>query len=427
MRSGQLVFVKMVKYGRRRVRKSRARRRGPVRRKLRTVKRRKLQAGKTLINAARGAATLYSLYQGGKGYSTAINEGSTSAGKRKRSTGSRTQTKRLRRRDSGTGAYSQWSQRYTQARFGRLTNKKLIRDNMEYTIFKWTNLKRFGGQGAYLLGHYTGADSNLYLPCLLIELNSINNYINGNVQTYSPVRHLRKEGNGSFGFSPVQGVDPNGNSTSTWVMERSSHLITNPQSYPNDSSIWKWCSLEFEFWGMKNYPTKWNIQLVQLSEDVTPSYNPNSASVVTDGNAEEFWDSIIKPYSYSPLVHQKSGFGKKKYKVLKQYAINIDPTASFENDASPHCKTFKMFYRMNRKCQFDWKYANADGQTQVTIEAPNWQVEDQENQVQVHPNARMYMLIRASNYEVQPNLAALTSANTPTITAIIRSCHIVNT
>lgn len=422
-----MFFVKMVKYGRRRVRKSRARRRAPVRRKLRTVKRRKLQAGKTLINAARGAATLYSLYQGGKGYSTAINEGSTSAGKRKRTTGSRTQTKRLRRRDSGTGAYSQWSQRYTQAKFGRLTNKKLIRDNMEYTTFKWTNLKRFGGQGAYLLGHYIGADTNLYLPCILIELNSVNNFVNGSVVPYAPVRHLYKTvTNGNYGFVPINGFTATGGTSTDWQVERSSHLLSNPQAYPNDSSIWKWCSMEFEFWGMKNYPTKWMIQLVQLNEDVTPLSGVAIANPVNDNNAEEFWDSMIKPYSFSPLVHQKAGYGKKKWRVLKQYSINIDPTASFENDASPHCKTFKIFYRMNRKCQFDWKYANSAGQDQADLESVKWQVEDQENQVQVHPNARMYLLLRASNFEQQANLAACTSANTPSFTAVIRNCHIVN-
>lgn len=393
-------------------------RRRPVRK---TVKRRRLNqkrnTAQSIANVARAvnnmypvakeAYSLYNTYRSGRKFPN--------------------QKKRMRQVEEGTGAYNQWSQRYSQATLGKLTNKKLVRDQLETTVFKWTNLKRFGGQGSYLLGHYTGADTNLYLPCMLIELNSINNFTNGALSVYSPVRHMFKGSSGNYGFVPINGLREDGTSLPQWHLERSSHTALNPQSYPNDSSIWKWCSMEFEFWGMKNYPTKWSIQLVQLNEDVTPSSVPTGTSFVTDDNAEEFWDSLIKPYSYSPLVHQKNGFAKKKYKLLKQYSINIDPTASFENDASPHCKTFKLFYRMNRKCQFDWKYTNAAGQTQATIESGNWQVEDQENQVQVHPNARMYLLIRASNFEQQPNLAACTSANTPSFTAVIRNCHIINT
>ena len=328
--------------------------------------------------------------------------------------------------DNGTGAYNQWSQRYAQAKFGSLTLKKLLKNMTDVTTFTWQKYARFGDNGQiFMNNHEDTVNGNWSLPCNVFDLTSVANWSNGALNAYSPLWSLRKKTaagtNGRYDWITVAGQDPTGTSSNTWQVEKSSHKVTTQMAYPNEQSVLKWASIELELWGMKNHPTKWTVEVCQFSEDVCPSQG-----VSADGNYNEFWDSMLKQYQYNPLANNLSGFGKKVFKVLRRYNVDIDPTASFENDADPHVKTMKIFLRFNRRCNYEWKHSNAAGQTGAEFGSVNWQQEDNENQSTVHPNARVFLMLRASNYNYLTDNTQISSANTPSYSIKVKTQHILS-
>lgn len=331
----------------------------------------------------------------------------------------------------GTGPYEQWSNRYDQATFGKLTNNKLLRRNIEKVIFQFNNIGRFGGSGRQWLGNYISANAipevnaNV-LPCVVFDLTSVTNTINGSIVSYPPCHQLYKRPvSGDIKWLALPGIDSTGATNGNWTVEYSPNVRTVGSSYPGDQSILKWASAEFELWGCQQKSTKYTVELCQFHEDVVPDLINASGT----GSYEEFWDSMIKPYAFSPLAHTKSGFNAKKYKVWKRYNIMIDPTSTTESDPSPHCKVLKLFYRLNRYCKYDWEFANANGVTIGELQTNNHQLEDAENKNTVHPNARLFLMIRATNFvykstAIEPT--TLTVADTPSISWKIRTCHIIN-
>lgn len=176
-----------------------------------------------------------------------------------------------------------------------------------------------------------------------------------------------------------------------------------------------------ELWGMKNYPTGYTIQLVQLNEDVVPTEN-----VEVTGTAIEFYDMLLKKYAFNPLATMNTAFNKKM-KVLKEHKYMIDPTSTTESDSRPHCKVLKLFYEFNRKCNFDWSNTGTVGTTAAGFESSQWnQDAAQGNNMRVHPNARMYLMIRATNFEQQADTISVSSTNTPSFTIDVRSKHMFN-
>lgn len=329
----------------------------------------------------------------------------------------------------GTGAYNQWSSRYAQAKFGRLSLKKLLGNLTDHTTFTWQRYGRFGDSGQIFLSNYkdtTAGSEDYTLPIVCMDLTSCLNYQNGTLTQYSPTWQLYKSFNattaGRYQWVPLQGQTPAGINNTNWQLEYSSHRSNTQMAYPNAASILKFASIELELWGMKNHPTKYTIEVCRFDEEVCPTTDMSA-----DGNYNEFWDSMTKQYAYSPLANNMSGFNKKKYSVLRRYNVDIDPTASFENDSDPHVKTFKIFLRFNRRMNYAWKYANAAGQTAQQYESSVYEQEDNENQCVVHPNARIFLLIRATNYNIQTVVGDITNANTPSFSIKCKTRHILGT
>jgi len=336
---------------------------------------------------------------------------------------------KLQRDDGTSGGYSQWTQRYQQSTFGRLTTRKINKLSNDTLIFRHQNIGPFNDYGKRFMYNATNA-TTWFTPLILFELNSVNNHINGTQTFMNPVHQMTQAiATGHIAWDSIAGQSTDGTSLITnWIPEKSSHISTAVSTSPMDQSIHKWSSLDLELWGQTTKPTMYTIYLCQFSEDVLPetvfAANVGSYATITNQNAIEFWQSMIKRYTYSPLAKIDDGWGKKKIKIMKQYKINIDPTASYENDPDPHVKTMKLFYRFNRKCNFEWKYSNAQGQSVANMNDADWQQEDGENQCQVHPNARLFVMLRASNF-VRTTTDAATNANSPSISWVMRSCHLV--
>lgn len=304
---------------------------------------------------------------------------------------------------------------------------------LDRIVFRHQNIGPFDNNGKQYLGNYDDGVTTKYYPMVLFELNSVNNLINGTFNTVCPVYQLSQlTASGRMGFTQLSGQQADGTTSATaWQLEKSPHVVSGT-GYPLNNAIHAWSSIDMECWGTKNKPTKFNIMLCQFNEDVLPAdlvtanawYYDSIPS--TNNNANEFWQSLIKHYSYNPLAKLEDGFGTRKMKILKQYTFNIDPTASYENDADPHVKTMKLFYRFNRKCNFQWKYANAAPQSTTDMNQPDFQQEDGENQCHVHPNARLFVMVRASNFTPIVAPASVDNTTSPSISWVMKSCYMIN-
>lgn len=369
---------------------------------------------------------LQSAYESAKTVYDAVHQ-PTGVAKRTKRARSRTVTTTKRKDDDGTGPYQQWSQRYAQAKFGSMKLSKLI--NRESLTLYSQRFTRFNvGVGAEWLAQTTDA-TNLVrtLPLVYWDLTSCPNVVNGVVSKPGCMYQLAKSTsagtNGNIAWRPVQGLLADGSaSTPTWEVEKSEHGITSGSSYPGASSVLEWASIELELWGQRNYHTKWTIELCQFHEDVAP--NPELAVANTGGNYEMYWDSMIKSYAYSPLYSGSiNGYKGKKRKVMRRYNVDIDPISTTETNNDPHCKTFRIFFRFNRRCNYDWQKAGGNGQTIAEFDDIDAPTEINSNQVQVHPNARIYLMLRATDYNPKATFGDQTAANTPSYSWKIRTKH----
>lgn len=137
--------------------------------------------------------------------------------------------------------------------------------------------------------------------------------------------------------------------------------------------------------------TKWCIQLVQLSETVTPGWANSNDNVAT-----AFWEAISKPYGFSPLDPGPASHLKKYIKVLKSMYVNMDAPESTEDHVSARMRQIDFTGFLNRTCNYAWGH-KTDKTNLSTDDIPeNANTGNhQEFSTHVHPNARVYIMVRA--------------------------------
>jgi hypothetical protein len=139
--------------------------------------------------------------------------------------------------------------------------------------------------------------------------------------------------------------------------------------------------------GPQEGPTKWVIQLVQLSEEVIPGVETELATA--------FWQAIAKPYGYSPLETGPSRGLRKYLKVLKSFYCAMDTPESTEDHVTSRMRQVDFDGHLNRTCNYRWNH-KVDKVEMVSPDIP----EDDDvgadvNSTHVHPNARVYIMVRA--------------------------------
>ena len=180
--------------------------------------------------------------------------------------------------------------------------------------------------------------------------------------------------------------------------------------------------------GPTEKPTKWCIQLIQLKQEVTPGVNTVTSGTSTNPNgpelADAFWASIAKPYAHSPLDNNLPRRLQKYIKVLKSYYVSMDTPQSDEDHlkARMHHLTFTAY--LNRTCNYQWG-TESDRITPVSIDIPeNGFLNSATNEFMtcVHPNARVYLMIRALCEFQGPNISP-TEALFPSYDIVLNTTH----
>lgn len=160
---------------------------------------------------------------------------------------------------------------------------------------------------------------------------------------------------------------------------------------------YKWYDIRLCLYGAVTQPAIWDVYLVKFTQDELVPFGDvelNTSDTRTLANRSSFWQSVIKPATYHPMmpsVHRNRGM-----RVLKHKRINIPASSNDDLDVAPPCVQLRWFYRDGRMYDYHWDNPRL---TDVTTEGPMWAPKTSNTQVQwqPRPKAGVYLMIRCSN------------------------------
>lgn len=160
----------------------------------------------------------------------------------------------------------------------------------------------------------------------------------------------------------------------------------NNTQFPGAHSILEKFQANLLFYGAQSHCTKFEIALVQLSDDVSPHQVSDRSTSV--------WQSMHKTWGYSPIETNNSRLVYKHVKFLKRETFMLDSPGAGDGDALSRIRQINFGGYLNRRCNYNWgKYTDrmnigAEDTLENGVSTLNFATH-------VHPKARVYMMIRA--------------------------------
>lgn len=260
------------------------------------------------------------------------------------------------------------------------------------------------GGGAYHLYNYYSSGTYLYMPCHVWDITSINNIVNGSIVQDTPGKELRFTISGGVpinaDWATLDGRASDTTSTGgCWQADSLSASASGPVIQPNRRCMQDWTQAKILCYGAAKQPTEFVIEFIQIKEDyLHPPYTqaepvPGTYESLVSG-ALSFWQNYSKPFSANP-ISETSALKRKDIKVLKSIRFTLQSRESSDSYANVgHMKHLNIFFRMKRMCKYDWLEWSTDlYQNNPTSFAAN----TGHLSTRVHPKARIYMTIRATN------------------------------
>lgn len=345
--------------------------------------------------AGRRAYRDWSAAQGGK----QLNFGS----------GSRTQVVTMRRRNEQLPAYGDLT-RYNRS-IGRRPRRnvkqawKRLDATEKHTVFAYRQYGPWGGTNGLIPLANTSPTliTGLFTPpMVLFELTSCIN-VAGTPAGSTVVPNI--------GWSP-QFSDPTAAGNLSWnsgnplTLEKASLGSNIATNYPTRSSILDWIQIKSMFYHPTTKPTRITVQLVSFNDErLCPG-----ATVTAFSTA--FYQSLIKKYSYNPVEPGDSEY-KKYLKVWHTVSWLSDAKETTDSSVAKY-REVNIFKRFNRRCKYDWNQDDA-----MAMGAQDGQINQGDMSTQVHPRARIYLLIRAQCI----NGTAYSNLIHPSYDLVIRTRH----
>jgi len=240
----------------------------------------------------------------------------------------------------------------------------------------------------------------------------------------------------SYGFYPLQrfGNNPGSSVFGTNLMWRGlrndgdleNHATHDKWQYKikntlgiTSSNVQNYCilksvTIKLDLWGAKKAPTMWRISLVQFPERTGPEYigsdlPPNEFAAGTGERSEyvSYFNTqsgaVAHKYLWNPRVNhpwnQDVVPSTDRIRVLKSWTYNMQPISTTESDDRPHNKLLTLHADLNRQLNFNWTSALINpvdtdiGDNSVQV------VRGNDNKIEVHPNARIYVMVSCDNYK----------------------------
>jgi len=143
--------------------------------------------------------------------------------------------------------------------------------------------------------------------------------------------------------------------------------------------------------------TKWCIQLVQLSDTVTPGVD-----LASSNEATAFWQAMCRPYGFSPLETGPRGELKKNIKYLKTMEYIMDSPESNEDHLTARMRHVDFTMYLNRKQNYRWGRVN--DLTNISVADTPLDTVGAFS-TKPDPKARIYLMIRALCTYQGPSIA----------------------
>lgn len=310
-------------------------------------------------------------------------------------------------------------------RMARMTMKRLEKFTFATAIVRHQGVNRLNGvsatrdaagfitsttqPGFYSMLNGTGVGTPLPLHAMLLNTGLVGQ-AEGNLQQCS----LTAQGNTSWSNLTCQ-TAVGGTVASTYQDEYQSTNI-EPSRYIR----YKWYDIRMCLYGAVTQPAIWDIWLVKFTQDELVPFGDvesNTSDNRTLANRSAFWQSLIKPATYHPMlpgVHMRKG-----WRVLKHKRVNIPGSSNDDLDVAPPSVQLRWFYRDGKTYDYHW---NNNRLNDVQTEGPQWAPKISNSQVQFmpRPKAQVFLIIRCSN--VISDADSLTNWNgVPTYDLVVRA------
>lgn len=282
---------------------------------------------------------------------------------------------------------------------------KFVRDNISKNIYSYRTYSQFGG----LTGNIgllnvspTTSTGPFQVPLNLWELTSSPNIVNGTI-TYPAIR-----------WAPVFST-PLSSATLSWTndgtlsIENADNATSYVQNMPSGSSHLNWVKAKMLFYAPTTVPCRFQIDIVQFKDT---RLVPDASTGISDF-ARSFYQAMVKRFAFSPLEDGDTKY-QKYMKVLYTNSFILNPKESTES-VNTILRQVDIFLRLNRRCTYDWE--DNDGMNVLTLDGQtNTGVN---NKLQVHPRARIFMIIRAQ----AQNSTAYSATVHPSYELVLKTAH----
>lgn len=273
--------------------------------------------------------------------------------------------------------------------------------------------------------------SPLTVPLHLYDLTAVPNLIN-NVVTVPNVKYQcvfsNETDSSSVSFQEQALQKP-------LFLQNTVGTATNNDSYPEAGDTWVSTQIKMNLVGALSVPMNIHCYLVQFKKDylcpdvINQLYTSSTTGTAGSqylAEATAFWQSMVKPLMYNPILVQSSTHAKDM-KVLKHDIFRFDPKLSTEPSSQeggvgtlwPHIKTVSYFERMNRTLHYKW---NDSDLVSLAANTADVQSDAGDTRCTVQPKSRVYLIVSAEAFELN-EAAAFSNVRNASYDIMIKHKH----
>lgn len=343
---------------------------------------------------------------------------------------------------------------------------KIVKTGLTSSILRYQSMKPYMTPyaGANKLVYHTNKNANsaLNVTTYPVHVYDVSSFMNGYANTTNmgncllgapaatgaPNSSIGQAGitfvllnNTSSGFQRHQQANGTVNTAATgrqWIQETSDSRTDNSSGMPVTSSLWKWVDMRLQLYGRSNRPTKFDVMLCNIAEDI-------AIDAYTGSDNGYLWTQLADPYIYHPLHTYASGRQVKpltRMKILKKETVELGSVTTTEGSTTvPHTHSLKWFWKCNRSAKWDWSSpdsnlvrsanmpqgAGAAG-TGTDANPGDFATDTQQVKDTLDPRRRVYLIIRAQTTYTEATGADFVYAegnndNNPSYDILVRTCH----